>query len=125
MTSSASWNHITLEAKKVARSWTYYEAVRFHYFNPNGLYARKQANDKKIDELVEAKACAFGAILAYGGLASFETKTLISLYDDKRVGRIEYLVAIEMLEYQCLKAEAFIADAIAQHEKFMNETEAA
>jgi hypothetical protein len=117
MTSSASWNHITQEATKVARSWTYGEAVRFHYFNPNGLYARKLANDKKIDDLVERHVCRTGAILAYGGLASFETSLLLGLYSKKRVGRTEYLVAIDMLEDQCIKAEAFIADAEKQAER--------
>ena len=114
MTSSATWNYITKEATKVARSWTYGEAVRFHYFNPNGLYARKQASDKKIDALVEREVCRSGAILAYGGLAFFETNLLRGLYDKKRVGRTEYLVAVEMLEYACVKAEAFIADAEKQ-----------
>jgi len=116
MTSSASWNHITREATKVARSWTYGEAVRFHYFNPNGLYARKTANDVKIDNLVDRHVCRSGAILAYGGLASFETEMLRALHGKKRVGRTEYLVAIDMLEDQCIKAEAFIADAEKQAE---------
>jgi hypothetical protein len=118
MTSSASWNYITQEATKVARSWTYGEAVRFHYFNPNGLYARKRANDKKIDNLVDREVCRSGAIMAYGGLQTFETAMLIEgLFNKKRVGRIEYLVAIEMLEDHCIKAEAFIADAEKQAER--------
>ena len=117
MTSLATWNYITQEAKKPFRSWTYGECVRFHYFNPNGLYRRKQANDRKIDALVDREVCRTGAILAYGGLASFEVDTLRGLYDKKRVGRIEYLVAIDMLEEQCVKAEAFIADAEKQAER--------
>jgi hypothetical protein len=117
MTSSASFNYIAYDAVKVARSWTYSECVCFHYLNPHGLYARKKANDHKIDDLVEREVCRAGAILAYGGLASFETKTLSDLYDKKRVGRIEYLVAIDMLEDQCIKAEAFIADAEKQAER--------
>lgn len=114
MTSSASWNYITKEATKVARSWTYKECVAFHYFNPNGLYARKQASDVKIEGLVERGVCRSGAMLAYGSLASFETNALVALYNKNRVGRIAYEVAVEMLEDQCVRAEAFIADAEKQ-----------
>lgn len=116
MTSSASWNHITQEATKVARSWSYSEAVRFHYFNPNGLYARKKANDAKIDNLVEREACRSGAILAYGGLCYWEVDQLVKLYDLKRVSRVDYLVAVNMLDDHCQKQEAFIADAEKQAE---------
>lgn len=114
MTSSASWNYITQEAKKPARSWTYKECVAFHYFNPNGLYCRKYASDKKIYDLVERGACRAGAMWAYGGMSNFETDTLVALHSKNRVGRIEYEVAVEMLEDACIKAEAFIADAEKQ-----------
>ena len=30
------------------------EIAQFHYFNPNGLYARKKNNDERIWELIEA-----------------------------------------------------------------------
>lgn len=117
MTSSASWNHITQEATKVARSWTYKEQVCFHYFNPNGLYARKQANDEKISDLVDREVCRPGAILAYGTLADWETKNLRKLYDKSRVNRIECAVGFEMLLDLCYKQEAFIADAEKRAER--------
>ena len=123
MTSSATWNYLTKEATKVARSWTYGEAVRFHYFNPNGLISRKTANDRKIDELVEKKMCASGAIMAYGGLAYFETQNLTDLHAKKRVTRIDYLVAVQMLREKCERQEKFIAETIESHEKFIQEQE--
>jgi predicted ribosome quality control (RQC) complex YloA/Tae2 family protein len=118
MTSSATWNYITQEATKVARSWTYKEQVCFHYFNPNGLYARKQANDEKISDLVAREVCRTGAILAYGTLADWETKQLQELYAKSRVNRIECAVCLEMLLDHCYKQEAFIADAEKQAERW-------
>jgi hypothetical protein len=122
MTSSASWNYLTKEATKVARSWTYREMVAFHYFNPNGLISRKATNDRKIDELCENKMCANGAIMAYGGLAYFETQNLTDLWSQKkRVSRVDYWVAVEMLREKCEKQEKFIAETIESHEKFIQE----
>lgn len=119
MTSSASWNYITKEATKVARSWTYREMVAFHYFNPNGLISRKSANDRKIDELVEKKMTPTGAIMAYGGLAYFETRNLTELWaTKKRVSYVSYTVAVDMLREKCEKQEKFIAEVIESEEKF-------
>jgi hypothetical protein len=92
--------------------------VCFHYFNPNGLYARKQANDEKISGLVDREVCRTGAILAYGTLADWETKHLRELYSKNRVTRIECEVALEMLLELCYKQESFIADAEKQAERY-------
>ena len=124
MTSSASWDYLTKGATKVARSWTYREMVAFHYFNPNGLISRKAANDRKIDELVEKKMTPTGAIMAYGGLAYFETQNLTNLWSQKkRVSRVEYWVSVEMLREKCERQEKFIAETIESHEKFIKEQE--
>lgn len=85
------------------------ETVRFHYHNPNGLVARKCANDKKIRELIDAGKCKNGALFAHGAFSVYEVKQLIALNKYERVPRIDMLVAISMLEKAIQLQEDFIA----------------
>lgn len=44
------------------------DSLRFHYFNPNGLYAKKLILDDQIAALVDSGAVPSGWHLAYGTL---------------------------------------------------------
>ena len=57
-----TWAHITECATDESQVRTYKDKVAFHYFNPHGLYARKQAVDSAIDAAVARKRCNSGAM---------------------------------------------------------------
>jgi len=113
MSKVSSFEYISQAATEPSRSWSNSELAKFHYFNPNGLYAAKKASDVKIDELVEAGLAKSGAIIAYGGLNYFYTKLLSDLAMSKRVGRIDLLVTLQGIERNIATAAKFIEEKTA------------
>lgn len=107
----ANFQYITETATKPARTWSNVEKLKFHYFNPNGLVARKRANNARIRELVDAGVVPAGWIVAYGTFNSYREERVIELANKRRVGSIETSVAIKMLAEECEKVEAKIAEA--------------
>lgn len=105
-----NFNHITKNATQVARSWTNKEKIAFHYFNPNGLYAKKKATDEIISQLVEQGKAKTGAIIAYGSMNSYSTDRLHDLYMKKRITDVDYHVWAEMMRDEIARAEKFIAE---------------
>ena len=97
-------------ATEPCRSWSNTELAKFHYFNPNGLYAAKKASDAKIDELVDAGLAKSGAIIAYGGLNYFYTNMLTNLATAKRVGRISLSTILRGIERDIKAATDFIEE---------------
>ena len=110
MTKTSTFESIMQTATEPNRSWSNAELAKFHYFNPNGLYAAKKASDAKIDELVDAGLAKSGAIIAYGGLNYFYTKLLSDLGTAKRVGRIDLSVTLRGIERDIAKAAEFIKE---------------
>ena len=110
MTKPSNFEHIMQTATEPSRSWSNSELAKFHYFNPNGLYAAKKASDVRIDELVEAGLAKSGAIIAYGGLSYFNTNLLSNLATSKRVGRIDLLVTLQGIERDIKAATDFIEE---------------
>lgn len=102
------WETITSAATPSA-DWSNTDIARFHYFNPNGLYAKKKATDDRIEEGVDIGKYKFGAHIAYGSLNNYATKEMMKLATQKRCSRIQLAVAISMLEDDILKAEKFLA----------------
>jgi len=103
------FEYLTRTAKTQSASWSYRDKVAFHYFNPNGLLAEKQAVDRLIDAAVEAGQCKSGAIIAYGGLNYHYTDMMRNLFDKKRVSRIDFVIAKEGIIRDIEQARKFLA----------------
>lgn len=86
------------------------ERMRFHYFNKNGLYARKRMNDATIRDLVDSNVVPSGWHLAYGSFCDYEVNRVIKLVMMRRVSSVDRRVAIEMLQEHCATQEAQIAE---------------
>jgi len=104
------YRFITEKATETQRSWTHREMALFHYFNPNGLYAKKKAVDARIDTLVDEGKAMSGAIIAYGALNYFYTNHLSALIGKKRVKHADIYVVIRGLQWDIENAEKFIAE---------------
>lgn len=107
------YNFVSNRAKTPKPSWTSIEVVRFHYYNPNGLYARKKKIDAKIIDLIDKRLIKEGAWYAHGaGNHFFPDK----LSDFIRIGRVDryYLNAtMESFRQDCDRADEFIRKAYA------------
>lgn len=104
------YEYITQTAKQVSRSWTNKDAIRFHYFNPNGLYAKKQSLNNAIWALVEEGKAKAGAVLAYGAGNTFYDDQLRDLFNKSRVTDIEYSVLLSGYKFAIELAENFIKE---------------
>ena len=104
------YENIITTATKVSRSWSNKEKVAFHYFNPNGVYARKKVLDDAIWELVEQGKCKSGAVLAFGSGNSFRSDELRELFNKSRVTDTEYYVLIQGYEADIARAWKFIEE---------------
>jgi hypothetical protein len=102
------YEYITQTAKQVSRSWTNKDAIRFHYFNPNGLYAKKQALNDVIWSLVEQGKAKSGAVVAYGSGNTFYDDQLRALFNKSRVTDNEYSVLVSGYKFAIELAENFI-----------------
>ena len=116
MSKLSKFEFVSKTAYKPRRSWTNKELAQFHYFNPNGLNAKKRAVDEQIDKLVDEGLAKSGAMIAYGGLNCFYTDLIAKVAISNRVGRIELAVIIEGLERDIQKAKDFIAEKLAESE---------
>lgn len=105
-----NFEYITRKATKPARSWSNKDKVAFHYFNENGLYARKLATDKIISDLVDQGKAKSGAIIAYGSLDGFVFNELNKLHSKQRVSDADLRSWIYMTEYKIELAKEFIAE---------------
>jgi len=103
---------ITKEAKTSAVCKTNVELMKFHYFNENGLVARKRANDDRIAELVNAGIVPSGWHLAYGTFDDVRVNSVIKLAMQKRVDTIKARVAIKLLIEQCENVESKINEVV-------------
>lgn len=109
MVKKVNWETITSIAAEPSAEWSNTDIARFHYFNPNGLYAKKKRLDDRIRDGVNSGKYKFGAHIAYGSLNDYATNKMIKLATQKRCNRIQLAVAISMLEDDILRAEKFLA----------------
>lgn len=110
----ATFRHISETATKPARTWSNIQKLRFHYHNPNGLIARKRANDARIRELVDAGIVPSVWVDAYGTFNNYREDRVIELANRRRVGSLKAGVAIKLLAEECETVEAKIAEAEAE-----------
>jgi len=102
--------YIADEATAPSRSWSNSDLAKFHYFNPNGLWAAKKARDKKVSKLVNEHGLPSGAILAYGSMNSYCTDRLVKLAGQKRVNGITLRTLLQMLQKDIDDADRWIED---------------
>jgi hypothetical protein len=104
----ASIDHIMRTATQPARSWSLRNLVRFHYFNPNGLYAQKIDVNRRVGLAVDRGIVKSGAILAYGTFNSFYSDRLTSLAQHKPLTRVIVTSTIDGLKHDIDYAEGFL-----------------
>jgi len=104
------YQFVTERAIETRSSWTHREIALFHYFNPNGLYAKKKATDKQIDTLVEDGKAKSGAMIAYGALNHFYTDRLVNIVHRKRIERADICAVVRGLQWDIDSANKFIAE---------------
>ena len=110
-TNQQTFDFVTEEATEVDQVRTYKNKVRFTYFNENGLWAKKQVANERIEKAVAEGRCKSGAILAYGGLQDFSYYQMKKLIAKKRVSGTEWSVFSKMLVREINKANDF-ADSV-------------
>ena len=103
-----SFEMITKLATEADAKWSNKEKVLFHYFNPNGMLAKKRATDELINAAVDAGKAKTGAIIAYGSMNHFNEDRLYQMLDLKRVDRIKLKVVLEMLASDIKAATKFL-----------------
>lgn len=104
------YEYITKTATQVRRSWTNKQKIQFHYFNPNGLYAKKAALNAVIWSLLEEGKCKSGAVIAYGSGNTFYQDQLRDLFKKSRVTDVEYSVLLSGYRFDIEQAEKFIKE---------------
>ncbi len=85
------------------------DKVSFHYFNPNGLYARWRSVCDRISGAVNAGKVPFGWIIAYGSFNHYAVDRFTALADKRRVRRIALEVALDGLRRDIETAEGKLA----------------
>lgn len=99
---------VTETATKCLDSWSNKDKVRFHYFNPNGVMAKRRVSDDRVRNMVDSGFAKSGALLAYGSLNSYHTEKLATLLQKQRVTNFEAEYYVRQIEREILQAEAFI-----------------
>ena len=107
-----SWKQLTETATEIGKYWTNREIVQFHYFNPNGLYARKHRNNTKITQLVDKGMVPSGWHIAYGTFDDYWCNNLVELHGKRKVNSTKLSVCLKLLEENCEKQETKIIEAI-------------
>ena len=108
MTIAKFYQFVTERATETQPSWTNKDCIRFHYFNPNGVYAQKKATDKLIDALVDEGKAKGGAIIAYGSLNYHNTEHLAAMLRYKRVKPSELYAVISGIQWDIEKAKKLL-----------------
>ena len=108
----ADFNVVTSTATKCLDSWSNIDKVRFHYFNPNGIMAKRRVSDDKVRAMVDSGFAKSGALFAYGSLNSYHTEKLMEIVQKQRVTDFEAEYYVEQIQKEIASAEAFI-DSIA------------
>ena len=91
-----TWNEISKTAQQPG-NWSRHDIMNFHYFNPNGLLAAKEVIERRVAILVTAGFLPSGWYWTSGSLNQFHADRIRKLADKKRIGRIEFQVALESM----------------------------
>jgi hypothetical protein len=108
MNTHSRYLEVTQTATEPGRNWSNRDLVRFHYFNPNGLFEQKRQTDEQITKLVDEGKAKSGSIIAYGSLNYYYADKLAKMIDKQRVNRIAYAITVKGLRDDIAKAKQFI-----------------
>ena len=104
------WEEVSKTATEPdLKRWTNSDIAKFHYFNPNGIAAKKRTMDECISQAHKDGRCLSGAIIAYGSFNHFSLDKLSHLAMLKKVKWIRLSVTINMMEEDLRAAENFLA----------------
>lgn len=116
--SRLTFHYIIEEATQTYDSWSNADRVNFHYFNPNGEYAKWKGMCDTIRHYVNANVVPSGWHLAYGSFADFHANELEKLFkavsDGKRVGKIDLDVTLLQLREATNKGYEKLAERIME-----------
>ena len=88
--------------------------VRFHYFNPNGLYAELRAVQETVAEVVDLTGVPNGVLFVHGSLNTFQADQLRKLLDKKAPDAISLQVTLNGFRRELNRARAWIIDTLAK-----------
>ena len=88
--------HILETETEIRNDFTAKEVVCFHYFNPNGLYAKAKELENQIMEMVKAKTVQPGWLIAYD--FRFNYKEMLNLFQLKKPRWTNVNIWIQMFE---------------------------
>ena len=91
------YDYITQEAKSDDETMTSLEWVRFHYFNPNGLYQQAKELHDSAYEYVKAGKANYGIMLGYFNF-DFNYNKMTELADMKKPRYRKVSVFVKMFE---------------------------
>ena len=112
-----SYEFITATATDESQVRRYVDRVRFHYFNPAGLYAKRLESDLAINAAVDTGRCKSGAVFAHGGLSTYQTDRMSKLAMRKHVSGIDYRVWRDGMERDIESARRFLSGVTAGPDK--------
>ena len=101
-----SFDRITQTATTPAATWSNRDVLRFHYFNPNGAYARFMRSYDRLLAAVDNVHVMGGALLAYSG--DYHTDAMQELIHRKRVRSFDATYHANRLEELAAKIDAFL-----------------
>ena len=99
MNRTERYDYIAQEAKSDNEIMTALEWVRFHYFNPNGLYQQAKDLSDTAYEYVKAGKANYGVMLGYFNY-DFHYNQMTKLADMRKPRYNKVSVFVEMFEYK-------------------------
>ena len=101
-----TWEQITQTAAN-DEGMNQKDRAAFHYFNPNGLYAKKKANDEAITVLVDAGVLNSGWHLGSGTFNDYSVRRLEKLVTRKKPpSRDEMWITLKLLREDVIHVKA-------------------
>lgn len=92
------------------------DTIKHHYFDANGLNAKRRSMDSTINQYVDAGIIPSGWVIAYGTLNGFCGDNLYKLVGKRRVNTIKMRVALSMLEESIDKGYTKLGEFILSDE---------
>ena len=87
------------------RRWTNHDIALFHYFNPNGIAAKRREQSRTISRLVGEGKLNSGWIVAHGSMNDYAMERLYNITKMERPRFIKLSTIIDMLQMDFDKAQ--------------------
>jgi hypothetical protein len=112
-TKRRDYDWVTVEAPSDSKM-SLVNSVRFHCFNPNGLYAQLKAVQDRVAAMVDATGVPNGVLFVHGSLNDYGRNLLFKLLDTRKPGRFQVGQALNWISRDMAKAEAWLAETAAK-----------